>query len=805
MKSPNEDKLTEYILIGFGIIPVILAALTVAPFLSDGLAGIVKGLTHSMNNPINIQWCADSPKAILVFLAAYGTGIGVYFSTRRNYRRGEEHGSAKWGNARRTCKKYAEKDSRKNLILTQNVRMGLDGRMHRRNLNVLVVGGSGAGKTRFYAKPNIMQANTSYVVLDPNGNMADARAYFNIVGSELAVYLSRLGSKCEELDAMERLALIHNFFRPDEESDFYFDINDVAKKGHSFRDYICPDTFETERDCFRFGDRCGRVVFLRDYANYIKDDMITELCDIGASMMLSLDFIPIPTDEAVREVENRLLGVETNIANWQRRQNQSSNFSAVIPFDMEVQRRESKDFLNDLTNRDQRMMFGVLTAVITADNKRQLNSYTDALFTIGRKRLCQFSTLKYQQFEGLNTVLPYGIRKIDALRTLTTESAAVFMPFRVQEVFDKGGIYCGKNAISGNMIVVNKANLMNGSSFHFGIPGSGKSFGCKDEMTQIALSTDDDILVCDPEREYGFLREFGAEIIHIAAGSDDHINAMDMVEGYSDTKNPIAQKSQFIMSLLEQLDQTRELTSIDKSIIDRCTGDVYRNYRNGGPLPTLPALREVLLTQPEPEARDLALSLELFTKGSLNAFAYPTNVNTQCRILVYDILDLGEQLKTMGLLVITDAILNRVTENWRAGRRTHVYLDEFHVVYENPYSSMFFTSAWRRFRKRNAFPTGITQNVEYLLDNTSARSMLSNSEFIVMHNQAASDREKLAALFNISEQQMSYITNAEAGHGLMKIGNALVPFVNRFPKNTELYRRIATKPGEMGSWGKILT
>ena len=633
------------------------------------------------------------------------------------------------------------------------------------------------------------------------GNIADARAYFNRVGSELAVYLSRLGSKCEELDAMERLALIHNFFRPDEESDFYFDINDVAKKGHSFRDYICPDTFETERDCFRFGDRCGRVVFLRDYANYIKDDMITELCDIGASMMLSLDIIPIPMDEAVREVENRLLGVETNIANWQRRQNQNNNFSAVIPFDMEVQRRESKDFLNDLTNRDQRMMFGVLTAVLTADNKRQLNSYTDALFTIGRKRLCQFATLNYQQFEGLNTVLPYGIRKIDALRTLTTESAAVFMPFRVQEVFDKGGIYCGKNAISGNMIVVNKANLMNGSSFHFGIPGSGKSFGCKDEMTQIALSTDDDILVCDPEREYGFLREFGAEIIHIAAGSDDHINAMDMVEGYSDTKNPIAQKSQFIMSLLEQLDQTRELTSIDKSIIDRCTGDVYRNYRNGGPLPTLPALREVLLTQPEPEARDLALSLELFTKGSLNAFAYPTNVNTQCRILVYDILDLGEQLKTMGLLVITDAILNRVTENWRAGRRTHVYLDEFHVVYENPYSSMFFTSAWRRFRKRNAFPTGITQNVEYLLDNTSARSMLSNSEFIVMHNQAASDREKLAALFNISEQQMNYITNAEAGHGLMKIGNALVPFVNRFPKNTELYRKLTTKPGETELWG----
>lgn len=427
--------------------------------------------------------------------------------------------------------------------------------------------------------------------------------------------------------------------------------------------------------------------------------------------------------------------------------------------------------------------------------------YTETLFTIGSGRLCQFATLKYQQLEGLKTVLPYGVRKIDALRTLTTESAAVFIPFRVQEVFHNGGVYYGKNAISGNMIIVNKSELMNGSALRFGVPGSGKSFGAKDEMEQLALNTDDDILVCDPEREYTMLEKFGGEIIRIAAGSPDHINAMDMVEGYSDVGSPVAQKSQFVMSLLEQLDQEHELSSKDKSIIDRCTGDLYKNYRHGGPLPTLLSLRELLLAQPEPEARDLALSLELFTKGSLNAFAYPTNVNTNSRIVVYDILDLGEQLKTMGLLVITDAILNRVTENWKKGKRTHVYLDEFHVVYENPYSSMFFTSAWRRFRKRNAFPTGITQNVEYLLDNASARSLLSNSELIVMHNQASSDRERLAELFNISEDQMKFITNAEAGHGLMKIGKALIPFVNRFPRNLELYRYMTTKPGETEFWG----
>ena len=376
-------------------------------------------------------------------------------------------------------------------------------------------------------------------------DIKEARAYFNRIASELSSTLSRLGSHCEELDTTDKLALLHNFFRPDEKTTFYFDATDMARKGHDFKDYICPDTFEYEKDHFKIGKKYGRIVYLKDYANYIKDDMIQEICDIGTDIMLSLDIIPIPMDEAVREVENRLLGVETNIANWQRRQNQNNNFSATIPFDMEVQRTESRDFLNDLTNRDQRMMSGVLTVVITADSKEELDNYTETLFTIGSGRLCQFATLKYQQLEGLKTVLPYGVRKIDALRTLTTESAAVFIPFRVQEVFHNGGVYYGKNAISGNMIIVNKSELMNGSALRFGVPGSGKSFGAKDEMEQLALNTDDDILVCDPEREYTMLEKFGGEIIRIAAGSPDHINAMDMVEGYSDVGSPVAQKFQF--------------------------------------------------------------------------------------------------------------------------------------------------------------------------------------------------------------------------------------------------------------------
>ena len=287
----------------------------------------------------------------------------------------------------------------------------------------------------------------------------------------------------------------------------------------------------------------------------------------------------------------------------------------------------------------------------------------------------------------------------------------------------------------------------------------------------------------------------GGEVVRIAAGSRDHINAMDMVDGYGDGGDPVIEKSQFILSLFEQLDK-KGINAKERSIIDRCVGEVYEEYQHGGAVPTLRVLREKFLEQEEPEAQDLALVSELFTNGSLDAFAHESNVDVNNRIMVYDILDLGKQLKTMGLLVITDAMLNRVTENWKQGKRTHIFLDEFHVVFENEYSGAFFNSAWRRFRKRNAFPTAITQNVEYLLDSVLASTMISNSEYIVMLNQAEPDRAKLATLLNISAEQMGYITNADAGCGLVKYGSSLVPFVNRFPTNTRLYKLMTTKPGE---------
>ena len=625
-----------------------------------------------------------------------------------------------------------------------------------------------------------------------------ARVFFSRAGADLQMKLSSLGSSIEEMDAPARLRVFHDFYRQGEENAFEFDLSARAKLGHDFKDYICPDHVERGADYIKLGETYARVLFLKEYGSYISDDTIAELTDMNRNLMLSIDVLAVPTDEAIREVEGRLLGVETNITNWQRKQNQNNNFSAVIPYDMELQRTKTKEFLSDLTTRDQRMMLAVLTMVITSDSKEQLDQDTETLQSIAKGRHCQFGVLKYQQIDGLNTALPFGTRKIDTFRTLNTESLAVFLPFKTQEIMDKGGIYYGENAISHNLIMCNKANLLNQSAFLLGVPGSGKSFSAKELITFLMLNTDDDILICDPEGEYAPLVEaMGSNlgsVIRVSAGGHDRLNAMYMVDGYGEN-DPIVVKSQFIMSLIEQIDK-KGVGPQAKSIIDRCAAQVYKEAEQTSVIPTLCTFREKLLEQPEREAKQLALSLELFTTGSLDIFGKKSNVDMDKRVVVFDIHGLGAQLKPTGLLVITDTMLNRVTLNWKKGKRTHVFIDEFHVVFENEFSAQFFNSAWRQFRKRNAYPTAITQNVEYLLDSVQASTMLSNSEFVIMLNQAASDREKLAKLLNISEIQMRYITNAPAGTGLIKYGPSLVPFINRFPRDTKLYQLMTTRPGE---------
>lgn len=645
---------------------------------------------------------------------------------------------------------------------------------------------------------SIVQEKYITVTVEKN-DIEEAKAYFSRIETDFTARLKKLDSKLIDLSANDRLHILHDFYRNGEDEAFDFDLKQTDRKGHDFKDSICPDSFEFKRDYFRIGDKYGRVIFLSDYASGISDKFVSKLTSLNRNLMLSIDISPVPAHEAVKNVEKTLLGVNTEITNWKRKQTSNGNYGADVPYDMAARKEKVEDLLNDINDRDQRMFMCVLTMVITADSMEQLNIDTKQVMMTAQSENCQMGKLTFQQYEGLRTVLPIGSCEIECKRTLTSESLAVLMPFRVQDIRHNNGIYYGINPISKNLILINRAELLNGNGFILGVPGGGKSFTAKGEIVEQMLAGKADIIIIDPEREYSpLVRAMNGEVIPISATSPYHINALDINKDYDESANPITLKSQFIMSLCQQIMGNLDTNPKHQSIIDSCARKIYREYINNGykgTPPTLVDFRNELIKRTEPEAKDLALALELFTEGSLNTFAQNTNVDTDNRLICYDILDLGKQLMPIGMLVILDSILNRITANRAKGKKTYIFIDEIYLLFEYEYSANFLFTLWKRVRKYGAYATGITQNVEDLLQSHTARSMLANSELIVMLNQASTDRVELAKLLNISEEEMKYITNVDAGHGLLKIGSSLVPFENKFPHNS-LYKLMSTKPGE---------
>ena len=632
-------------------------------------------------------------------------------------------------------------------------------------------------------------------------NIDEARISLNREGKELEKHFLKIGSKLEELNLNERLRLLHDFYRAGEEEGFNFDFKETLRMGHNFKDYICPDNVEFKSDYIKIGDRYARVIFLKNYANYIKDSMITELTELNKNIMLSIDCMPMNVDTAIKKVQNIQMDVESLVNHWNEKQNRNNNFLSVLPTDLEHQRKETKEFLEDLQLRDQKMFYGIITMIITAENKEELEDSTYTLKRIAQKNSCNFGVLKYFQADGLDTVLPVGFQKIPATRTLITESLASFMPYNVQEIRHKNGIFYGQNAISKNMIFINKKeDLQNGNSFILGVSGSGKSFIAKEEISSIRLKEGNnaDIIIIDPEREFSSLTaSLGGDVVKISATSKNHINVMDLNSNYGgDESNPIADKSQFIMSVCELLMGKQYFTNKHANIIDRCVKNTYRYFKQGnymGTPPTLQDFREELLKQPDEEAREIALSIELFTNGSLNTFAQETNVNTKSNFICYDILDLGKQLLPLGMLVILDSIVNRITSNRNIGKRTYIYIDEIYLLFQYPEATLYLINLWKRVRKYGACMTGITQNVTGLLTDKNVQEMFMNSELIIMLNQSPSDREELVRLLNISESLENYITNADTGEGLIKVNNIIVPLKNKFPRDTKLYKMMTTK------------
>ena len=634
----------------------------------------------------------------------------------------------------------------------------------------------------------------------------DAVLYFSRLENSSNQILSKLNSSLIPLDEREKFELIYGFYEPDKKLVNYDRKNEI-KSGHLLTDLICPMSFVPERNSFRIDERYGRSFVIGSFPQYLSVSFINELMSSNVRLSLSIDVKPLSKEKAIKMAQDKNVANETNIVNFQRKQNEKRNWAANIPFDMEKNRDDLKEFLNDLTKRDQRMFFTTMTLTLMCDSKEELIKESDNLVSIASSWV-RLDTLtpRSRQRDGLITSLPLGGDCINFDRTLITEALSAFVPFKIQDIIHNQGIMCGINRISGNLILIDRKKLKNGNSWILGKPGAGKSFFAKQQILSIMLKDpDSDIIIIDPEREYSKLvTELSGEVINISSNSKNHINPFDINENYSDNiENPTLAKSEFIISIFEQILKGK-ITGKHLSVIDRCTNNIYRRYiKNGykGKVPTFKDLYKELSSTDDSElsketAQELALEAEIFIEGSLNTFAKDTNVKTSSRLICYDILDLGSQLLPVGMLVVLDSILNRITENRSKGKTTYIFIDEIYLLFTHEYTSEFLYKLWKRIRKYGGYCTGITQNVEDLLHSERARTMLSNSEFVTMLSQATSDRDELSRLLNISDTECKFIYETPPGEGLIHIENKNIPFVNRYDKSMKAYRLISTKPGE---------
>lgn len=629
-------------------------------------------------------------------------------------------------------------------------------------------------------------------------NAEEARSVFIRISNRFSSHLrsKSIGSELTPLNANRRLQIIFDFVRPEDRGYFDFDLAKAKKEGRSFRDYIAPDSYErVDSSCFKFGDWYYRNLYLKDYGSFLKDDFISNLLDINKHMILSIDLIPVPTEEAIKDARNRLMGVEKDIANHSRRQIDNKNFSGNIPYEFETRRNDVINFLDMVSKKDEHVFLGVLTICHSAPTKKELDADTESLTAIARQEQCQLPVLHFQQLDGFRTAIPVGTRCIDAVRSLTTNAVSILNPFRSLDIIDEGGIIYGRNTISNNVISINKKMLKNGNSVILGGSGGGKSGVAKLEILRTMLQDEDcNIIIVDPEREYGKIVEaLHGETIEISTGTKTRINAMEINENYGDEVDPVKLKSDFIFSFFEQI--MEHLEPEHKSAINRAvraTLNPYVSKHYKGECPTLMDLYETLKADEDPAAQYVRTCLELYTEGSYNMFSEKTNVETTNRLICYDISELGAQSRDLGLLVIMDMIWQRLTKNRQSKKPTYIFLDEFHLLLKHEETSEYFYFLWKRIRKYRGFATGITQNIDDLLNSQNGEAMVANSEFLVLLGQNNTESQKLRKILGLSDTNEKAIKDAPPCHGLIKAGPFFLPFDNTIPKGTETFRLLDT-------------
>ena len=612
----------------------------------------------------------------------------------------------------------------------------------------------------------------------------------------------RLGVTAEPMNGMERLRLLHGMLHMDEQEPFRFSWDWLAPSGLSVKDFIAPSSFEfrTGRS-FGVGRRIGCASFLQILAPELNDRMLADFLDMESSLIVSMHVQSVDQVKAIKTIKRKITDLQKMTIEEQKKAVRAGYDMDIIPSDLATYGTEAKKLLQDLQSRNERMFLLTFIVVNTAGSRQQLDNNVFQAVSIAQKYNCQLTRLDFRQEEGLMSSLPLGLNQIEIQRGLTTSSVAIFIPFTTQELFQDGkeALYCGLNALSNNLIMVDRKRLKNPNGLILGTPGSGKSFAAKREIANVFLVTDDDIIICDPEAEYGPLVErLHGQVIKISPTSPHYINPMDLNLNYSDDENPLSLKSDFILSLCELIVGGKDgLMPVEKTIIDRCVRMVYRDYLSDPVPENMPILEDLyneLRRQEEKEAQYIATALEIYVSGSLNVFNHRTNINIENRIVSFDIKELGKQLKKIGMLIVQDAVWNRVTINREAHKSTRYYIDEMHLLLREEQTAAYTVEIWKRFRKWGGIPTGITQNVKDLLSSREVENIFENSDFILMLNQASGDRQILAKQLNISPHQLSYVTHSGEGEGLLFYGNVILPFVDRFPRDTELYSIMTTKP-----------
>ena len=636
-------------------------------------------------------------------------------------------------------------------------------------------------------------------------SMKTAKPRLTHIETDILNNFKRLGVRATTLNGYERLELMHRQLHMGDDAKFHFDWKYLVGSGLSVKDFIAPSSFAfpTGR-YFQVGDLYGCMSFLSIDASDISDRLLADFLSMESSQIVTMHIQSVDQNEAIKTIKHTITELDRSKIEEQKKAVRAGYDMDIIPSDLATYGKDAKALLKELQSQNERMFLLTFLVMNTGKTKQELENNVFQAASIAQKHNCNLVRLDYQQEQGLMSTLPLANNLIEIQRGMTTSSTAIFVPFTTQELFQNGdeALYYGLNALSNNMIMVDRKKLKNPNALILGTPGSGKSFSAKREIANAFLVTDDDIIISDPESEYSpLVARFGGQVIKISPTSDQYINPMDINMNYSDDDNPIALKADFILSLCELIVGNKDgLRPVEKTVIDRCIRQIYQKYfENPEPenMPILGDLYQALLNQDEPEAKHVATALEIYVSGSLNVFNHRTNVELTNRLVCYDIKDLGKQLKKIGMLVVQDQVWGRVTENRSQGKSTRYYMDEMHLLLREDQTAAYTVEIWKRFRKWGGIPTGITQNVKDLLASKEVENIFENSDFIYMLNQAVGDRQILAKQLNISPHQLSYVTHSGEGEGLLFYGNVILPFVDRFPANTELYRIMTTRLSEV--------